>query len=153
MNRTELLIHPLRLRILQHLSVYKEATTNEIISALPEVSKASVYNHIKLLESNHIIQVVRIKQSRKEQWIQCDSDIPAVSFMGFSEILQWSGAGSFWGYAVCRTRLLIADRWRIQTVYRWVWKAVYKIHGEKKHKCKAEKYIYYFFAGLWGGHA
>ena len=43
MNRTELLIHPLRLRILQHLSVYKEATTNEIISALPEVSKASVY--------------------------------------------------------------------------------------------------------------
>ena len=64
MNKTELLIHPLRLRILQHLSVYKEATTNEIISVLPEVSKASVYNHIKLLESNHIIQVVHENRIR-----------------------------------------------------------------------------------------
>ena len=76
MNRTELLIHPLRLRILQHLSVYKEATTNEIISALPEVSKASVYNHIKLLESNHIIQVwQRIPCScRKENSIFVEGD-------------------------------------------------------------------------------
>lgn len=64
MNKTEILIHPIRLRILQYLSINKKATTSEIIDSLSAVSKASIYNHIRLLEQNEIIEVVQENRIR-----------------------------------------------------------------------------------------
>ena len=64
MNKTEILIHPVRLSILQYLSINKKATTSEIIDSLPAVSKASIYNHIKLLEQNEIIEIVQENRIR-----------------------------------------------------------------------------------------
>lgn len=64
MNRTELLIHPVRLHILQYLSIHGKGTTSEIIASLPTASKASVYNHIRLLEQNQVIQVERENRIR-----------------------------------------------------------------------------------------
>ena len=64
MNKTEVLIHPVRLSILQYLYIHKKATTSEIISSLPAVSKASIYNHIRLLEQNQIIEVVQENRIR-----------------------------------------------------------------------------------------
>lgn len=64
MNKTEVLIHPVRLSILQYLCIHKKATTSEIISSLPAVSKASIYNHIRLLEQNQIIEVVQENRIR-----------------------------------------------------------------------------------------
>lgn len=64
MNKTEILIHPVRLSILQYLSINKKATTSEIIDSLPTVSKASIYNHIRLLEQNEIIEVVQENRIR-----------------------------------------------------------------------------------------
>ena len=62
MNRIEVLIHPVRLRILQYLSVHQSATTGEILNQLTGVSKASMYNHIKLLEQNEAIEVIKENQ-------------------------------------------------------------------------------------------
>lgn len=64
MNRTEIFIHPVRGRILQYLSLHKEAAAGELIAYMPDVSKASVYNHIKILEQHHIIKVLREKRIR-----------------------------------------------------------------------------------------
>lgn len=64
MNKTEILIHPVRLNILQYLSIHQKAATSEIVTLLPTVSKASIYNHIKLLEQNQIIEVVQENRIR-----------------------------------------------------------------------------------------
>ena len=64
MNRTEVFIHPVRLRILQYLSIHQSATTSEILDQLTGVSKASMYNNIKLLEQNEAIEVIKENQIR-----------------------------------------------------------------------------------------
>lgn len=64
MTNLELLIHPTRLRIIQYLTIHKNATTNDIITSLGDVSKASIYNHIKLLEKNQILDVVQENRVR-----------------------------------------------------------------------------------------
>lgn len=64
MNKIETLIHPVKIRILQYLSVQGEATPGELAGCLEGVSKASVYNHIKTLEEMGILEVVRQRPVR-----------------------------------------------------------------------------------------
>lgn len=64
MSKTEILINPIRIQILQYLSIHETATTGEIIAQMPDVSKASVYNHIKILEENCVIEVVQENRVR-----------------------------------------------------------------------------------------
>ena len=64
MNKTELLMNPVRIRSLQYLSIHKQASPGEMIASLKDVSKASVYNHIKILEENGILQVVKENRIR-----------------------------------------------------------------------------------------
>lgn len=64
MTNLELLIHPTRLRIIQYLTIHKSATPGDIIASLGNVSKASIYNHLKLLEKNHILDVVQENRVR-----------------------------------------------------------------------------------------
>ena len=64
MNRPDLLMKPVRIRVLQYLSIHKQASPGEMIASLKDVSKASVYNHIKILEENGILQVVKENRIR-----------------------------------------------------------------------------------------
>ncbi|MFA9376323.1 MAG: helix-turn-helix domain-containing protein [Lachnotalea sp.] len=64
MNLDKLLINPVRIMIMQYLTVNESATTSEIIGSLKNVSRATVYNHIKILEENELISVVQENQIR-----------------------------------------------------------------------------------------
>lgn len=64
MNLEKLLMNPIRIMIMQYLTVHETATTSEIISSLNNVSRATVYNHIKILEKNGLICVVQENQIR-----------------------------------------------------------------------------------------
>lgn len=64
MKKTELLMNPVRIRILQYLFIHEQATAGEMIEFLKGISKASVYNHIKVLEENGILKVVKENRIR-----------------------------------------------------------------------------------------
>lgn len=64
MNSEKLLINPVRLRIMQYLSIHETATTLELIEFLSDISRASVYNHMKQLESHGAIYVVQENRIR-----------------------------------------------------------------------------------------
>lgn len=64
MNLEKLLMNPIRIMIMQYLTVHETATTSEIINSLKNVSRATVYNHIKILEENELIYVVQENQIR-----------------------------------------------------------------------------------------
>lgn len=57
LERAELIIHPVRLRILQALTG-EALTTQEIAARLPDVATSSIYRHVKLLLEGEIISVV-----------------------------------------------------------------------------------------------
>lgn len=64
MSKVEVLINPIRIQILQYLSIHQTATASEIIEYIPTISKASIYNHIKILEDNNVIEVVQENRIR-----------------------------------------------------------------------------------------
>lgn len=56
MNKADLIIHPIRMRILMTLSGRK-MTTREISAALTDISQASIYRHVQLLHKEGILYV------------------------------------------------------------------------------------------------
>ncbi len=52
------IMHPLRIKIIQELSLKKSATTKEIQSACGDCSQASLYRHLKSLLEYEIIEVI-----------------------------------------------------------------------------------------------
>ena len=64
MDRIDILINPIRIQILQYLSSHETATSSDIITQIPNVSKASIYNHIKILEENSVIEVIQENRIR-----------------------------------------------------------------------------------------
>ncbi|UCG23539.1 MAG: helix-turn-helix domain-containing protein [Chloroflexota bacterium] len=59
-NSVELVIHPVRLRILQSLES-GEKTTQEIADRLPDVPKSSLYRHLRLLLEGEFVIVAEIR--------------------------------------------------------------------------------------------
>jgi DNA-binding transcriptional ArsR family regulator len=57
MNITELLLHPVRLRVIHALSGGRDLTTGELCARMPEVSKVTVYRHVALLAEAGFIEV------------------------------------------------------------------------------------------------
>ncbi len=55
-NKIEMIIHPVRFRILQSLMV-DSLTTQEIADHLPDVPKSSIYRHLKLLLDAEFVAV------------------------------------------------------------------------------------------------
>jgi DNA-binding transcriptional ArsR family regulator len=53
----ELLLHPVRVRILHALSGGRTRTTSEVCARLPDVSKATVYRHVSLLVEGGLLEV------------------------------------------------------------------------------------------------
>ena len=58
MEMAEIVMNPVRQRIFQYLLVHGTGTVKEIRRALPDVSSASLYRHVKILTENGILTVV-----------------------------------------------------------------------------------------------
>jgi DNA-binding transcriptional ArsR family regulator len=54
----ELLLHPVRVRIVHAMSGGLTRTTSELRARLPDVSKATVYRHVSLLAEAGVLEVV-----------------------------------------------------------------------------------------------
>ena len=52
------------MRIIQYLLLNLEATSNEIISYIDDVPRTTLYRHLKMLEENGVINVVRENRIR-----------------------------------------------------------------------------------------
>ncbi|MGW7573410.1 helix-turn-helix domain-containing protein [Streptomyces sp. NPDC054765] len=58
METVDLLLHPVRLRIVHALSGGRSLTTSQLCALLPDVSKATVYRHVGLLADGGLLEVV-----------------------------------------------------------------------------------------------
>lgn len=63
MRRTELLLHPVRMRIILALA-NRVLTTQQLASLLPDVAQTTLYRHIHLLLEGGILTVVRESRVR-----------------------------------------------------------------------------------------
>ena len=57
MDIAELLLHPVRLRVVHALSGGREFTTGELYARMPEVSKVTLYRHVALLAEAGFLEV------------------------------------------------------------------------------------------------
>ncbi|MEU6345823.1 helix-turn-helix domain-containing protein [Streptomyces sp. NPDC046977] len=57
MEPVDLLLHPVRLRIVHALSGGRTLTTTQLCGLLPDVSKATVYRHVGLLADGGLLEV------------------------------------------------------------------------------------------------
>jgi len=57
-NTLDLLLHPVRLRIVHAMSSGRTRTTSDLRARLPDVSKATVYRHVTLLTEAGLLEVV-----------------------------------------------------------------------------------------------
>ncbi|EWM17634.1 helix-turn-helix domain-containing protein [Kutzneria sp. 744] len=58
MDQLDLLLHPIRLRIVHAMSGDRVRTTGDLCRRLPDVPKTSVYRHVGLLADGGILEVV-----------------------------------------------------------------------------------------------
>jgi DNA-binding transcriptional ArsR family regulator len=64
MAAIKLLLHPVRMRIVNALSAGRTLTTFQLCARMPEVSKATVYRHVDLLADGGILEVAGERQVR-----------------------------------------------------------------------------------------
>ncbi|MFE7266470.1 helix-turn-helix domain-containing protein [Streptomyces sp. NPDC057592] len=57
MDAVDLLLHPVRLRIVHAMSGGRTLTTSQLCALLPDVSKATVYRHVGLLADGGLLEV------------------------------------------------------------------------------------------------
>ncbi|MBM7788135.1 helix-turn-helix domain-containing protein [Tenggerimyces flavus] len=57
MDTADLLVHPVRLRIVHAMSGGQALTTAQLCARLPDVSKATVYRHVALLADGGVLEV------------------------------------------------------------------------------------------------
>src|SRR5262245_38803498 len=57
METVELLLHPVRLRIVHAFSGGRTLTTSELLARMPDVSKATMYRHVSLLADGGLLEV------------------------------------------------------------------------------------------------
>ena len=57
MDPVDLLLHPVRLRIVHAMSGGQTRTTTQLCERLPDISKATVYRHVTLLADGGILEV------------------------------------------------------------------------------------------------
>lgn len=58
MDPLDLLLHPVRVRIVHAMSGGVTRTTSDLLARLPDVSKATVYRHVSLLAEAGVLEVV-----------------------------------------------------------------------------------------------
>lgn len=64
MTTAELLLHPIRLRVVQAFLGGRELTTGELRDLLPDIPTATLYRQVALLADGGVLTVVRERQAR-----------------------------------------------------------------------------------------
>ena len=77
-SRTALLLHPVRLRILQ-AALGRQVTTASLAAALPEVPTASLYRHVAALVDGGVLEVVAERAVRGATERTLQVALPAAS--------------------------------------------------------------------------
>lgn len=62
--KADLILHPVRMRILSALAGGRQLTTQGIAGALPDIPQATLYRHLSKLVENGLIEVVGTQQIR-----------------------------------------------------------------------------------------
>lgn len=63
-NINEIMLHPIRMRIIQELARREATTTNEICEKISDVPRTTLYRHIKILIDNNIAEVISKEKIR-----------------------------------------------------------------------------------------
>ena len=64
MDLNKLIMHPVRLRILQTVGVTEDCTAEDIGNALPEVPRTTLYRQISLMVKHGVLEVSGFKPGR-----------------------------------------------------------------------------------------
>ncbi|GLY82501.1 transcriptional regulator [Actinoallomurus iriomotensis] len=64
MDAVDLLLHPVRMRIVHAMSGGRTLTTSQLCDLLPDVSKATVYRHVGLLADGGLLEVAGEHRTR-----------------------------------------------------------------------------------------
>lgn len=64
MKKAELLLHPIRIRIVQSLYGGKQLTTQQIAEELSDIPQATLYRHLKKLLDHQFLQVIEERPQR-----------------------------------------------------------------------------------------
>ena len=64
MSTADLVLHPVRLRILQAFLGGRHLTTGDLARELPDVAQAGLYRHVRSLAEGGVLEVVRERQVR-----------------------------------------------------------------------------------------
>lgn len=63
-NINEIILNPIRMRIIQELSTGQTITANELCERISDVPRTTMYRHINLLIENNVLSVVSEKKVR-----------------------------------------------------------------------------------------
>ena len=64
MDDLDLLLHPVRIRIVHALGGGATLTTSELCARLPDLAQATIYRHVRLLADHELIRVVGERRAR-----------------------------------------------------------------------------------------
>lgn len=62
MKKTDLLLHPVRMRIIQQLLAEEPQTILQLAEVLGDVPQATLYRHMRLMLEAHLIEVVQVNK-------------------------------------------------------------------------------------------
>lgn len=60
----DIIMNPIRMRIIQFLSKVKKTTTNELCKNISDIPRTTIYRHIKILIDNNIVKVISEQKIR-----------------------------------------------------------------------------------------
>ena len=63
-NINEVILHPVRMRIIQELSTKHQLTANELGEIIDDIPRTTLYRHIKLLIDHHILIIEKEQKIR-----------------------------------------------------------------------------------------
>lgn len=63
-DMNKLLLHPIRMRIIQELSMVKSMTASSLCEKISDVARTTLYRHIKILIDHNILSVISEKKIR-----------------------------------------------------------------------------------------
>lgn len=75
----EIMLHPVRMRIIQDLAVREAATVTELCARISDVPRTTIYRHIRLLIEHQIIQVLSEKKIRGSLERTLALNVPALT--------------------------------------------------------------------------
>lgn len=105
MNKADLIIHPIRLRILRELSS-AELTTQELSERLEDAPTSSIYRHMKLLLDGDLVEVAETRMVKGIQEKTYRLTRPAI--LGPDDVANWTAADHL-GYFTTYALTLIHD--------------------------------------------